>query len=88
MRVTARREPRESGLAGVVQGPRGYIIKADGKDVGRASMRYEGWGRKELGWYFHARLGDVSINTCNDRLFETAEAARDAAIAWVKEQSK
>lgn len=89
MRVTARREPREAGLAGVVQGPRGYIIKCNGKDVGRVSALFAGFGKAGTrGWYFYASAGDVRINTCNDAIpFATAEEARDACIAWVKEHA-
>lgn len=86
MRITARQEPREGGLAGVCQGPRGFIISVDGKKVGRVA-----WARsmsRDTGyWYFYASgPGIPTKNTASDlpRL-QTREDARDACMAYVRE---
>lgn len=50
-RITAKREARESGLAGIVQDPRGYDLKVDGEVVGRVyAKRVEMWKRDFSGW--------------------------------------
>lgn len=88
MRVTVKNEPSERGLAGVCQGPRGYIISADGEKVGRVSCTYiDRLSRKGMYWYYYASgEGIPHANTCNDvpRL-KTKEEARDACVAYVKE---
>lgn len=65
MRLSWRREPRETGLAGVCQGPRGAILKVDGKDVGRVYSTSVG-SRLEDGWFLAVRSENCIPlrNTC------------------------
>lgn len=86
MRVTAKVEPSERGLARICQGPRGYIVSLDGKVVGHVSVSLHCPTRREEGWYFYASVGQARINSC-EKLLPTKEEARAACIAWVKAEA-
>lgn len=90
MRVTARNQPSEGGLARVCQSPRGYIIKLDGKDVGRVGSSRNLFAKTPaergcLSWHWYAHVGGESRNSAaNDCNYPTKEEARDACIEWIK----
>lgn len=88
-RVTVRHQPSETGLARVCQSPRGYDVRVDKRDVGSVrplTERGVPFSRRYVGWYWCARFGDALRNTCDETPHGTKELARDACIAWVKEQ--
>ena len=90
-RVTSKREPSESGLARVAQGPRGFIISHDGRMVARVGYsRGDLFARRpaEKPWYWSGGLdAGPRRNTANEGLYyATREEARDACVAWIKEQ--
>ena len=93
MKVTARNEPSESGLARVCQAPRGFIIKLDGRDVGRVGSSRNLFAespeeRGRVSWHWYASVVSVRHNSAAEgENFSTREAARDACIAWVKTQA-
>lgn len=85
MRVTWRKQPYSSGLASMGEGPRGAILKVDGRDVGhvcanRLGMKYE-W----RGWYWCAWGEGIPIkNTAADHVFyDDLEVAKSACKAYV-----
>lgn len=82
MALRWRRQPRESGLAGVCQSPRGFELH-DGKKivirVAPATSLYNRW--EILGWYWYGQ----GQNTC-DNLVATPEEAKVQAMAWLKSQ--
>lgn len=53
MRVTWRKEPKETGLAGVCQRTQGVILKVDGNDVASVNPIYKNRGATGK-WYFVA----------------------------------
>jgi len=91
MRVTVKREENERGLARVCQGPRGFEIRIKGERVGHAM-----WGRnfgQAYGsgywfWYAGSERYSVPRKNASDEPFETAEAARDACLAYVRKHAK
>lgn len=88
MRVTARRQESEQGLARVCQSPRGFVISLDGKRVGHVGFARPFGSvtdRSEEHWFWYAHVGDVSRNSASHcSYYATREAARDACIEWVK----
>jgi hypothetical protein len=74
-----RKEPGLTGLARVVQGPRGYELCENGKRlmwVSFASKRYGHNGK----WYW----GGMGQNTFGTRMFDTKEEAKADANAYYK----
>lgn len=49
-RITARRHARETGLAAIGQGPRGYDICMDGQEVASVYAKRKGWEFEWVGW--------------------------------------
>lgn len=97
MKITARQEASEKGLARVCQSPRGYIIKCDGKDVGRvgwASRIFDGPGAGAKPWFWYAGVETagrerMSRNSASHKCFYASrEDARDACIEWFKAASR
>lgn len=87
MRLTWRRQPSETGLSSIGQGPRGAILKVNGEDVGSVNARRIGLRFEWSGWYWSARIGDVVGNSAADGRYygDLDEAKRDCA-AWVLRQ--
>jgi hypothetical protein len=84
MKITFKARPRSGGLASVGEGPRGWDIRLDGKEVG--SVYAAGGGAftgPMKGWYFvfglDEKLGIPYINNCN-------KPQKDADV--VKKQAK
>ena len=81
-RLSWRKQPNETGLAAVGQGPRGAILKVNGDDV--ANVYAHG---RSGGWYYVARNNSGTIplrNTC-DKVVKDLEAAKAACEAYVRE---
>ena len=51
MKLTWSKQPSEQGLASVGQGPRGAILKVDGKRIGTVSAVSIGW-KSWRGWFW------------------------------------
>ena len=49
-KITARRVPKESGLAGVAQGPRGFTIYVNCEPVASVFAQKKGWEFSWTGW--------------------------------------
>lgn len=81
MRVTVSREASESGLARVCQSPRGYVLKVDGKVVGRVGWSHSPDKSKPWHWY-----GSGHNSASAGTYFATKEEARDNAVAFIKAQ--
>lgn len=87
MRMSWRKQPNETGLRAVGQGPRGAILKVDGEDVGRVYPRRRAGAWEYRGWYWTARsdrLGIALRNTAGDEV-ETIEEAKAQCAAYVRE---
>jgi hypothetical protein len=80
MRVTAKRD-RQGWLQ-----CRGYDIKVNGLKVGRVDFR-EGRFSEPRGWYssIGSEKFEIPRKSTLDEPVETAEEARDAALAYVRE---
>lgn len=87
MRITTKRDERESGLRRLWNSERGWDIKVDGKKIGRIGFaRAYGDRAGRGGWYYsiHASaLGIAPINT-SGILVDDCEAVRVAAVTYVK----
>lgn len=82
-----RREPRETGLAGVCQGERGWELRYGGEDVATVSRHgHDRWN--PTGWHWWARndgLGVVWRNTSAEKLtYKTPEEAKVACRSYVE----
>lgn len=83
-RLTWSQQPSETGLARVMQGERGRILKVNGVKVGTVSPLYRGWERTHVGWYFVARGDGVPLrNTCGSPA-STKEEAVAQCEAYVR----
>ena len=84
-RLTWRKQPNESGLARVGQGPRGAVLKVDGEDVGRVCANSVGFNEYR-GWYWTAvdNAGRVPLkNTC-DKPVAALDDAKRQCEAYVR----
>lgn len=85
-RLTWSREPRQRGLAGVVQGERGYDLKYDGEIVGRARplpvghRRYNGYY-----WYAVSDRSGIPLRNTSDKRVPTIDEAKAHCVAYVRE---
>lgn len=79
------REPNETGLRRVCQGPRGWDLYAGKEKIAYVSPRYRGFGREIVGWWFVARSDEMGVPLCN--FASTPEAsprnARARAVIYV-----
>jgi hypothetical protein len=89
MALRWRKDPRETGLAGVCAGPRGHTLYKDGKErVASVNAYRDGWGMDYKGWYWVARGDSIPYkNTC-DNPVETDTEAKKEAMAYVKHHMK
>lgn len=66
-----KREPRETGLRAVVQGPRGWHLYWGPNRLASVSILYKpGFSRERDGWMYVAREDNLKIpyrNTCDER---------------------
>lgn len=88
-RLTWRKEPNETGLARVCQGPRGFELRHAGVRVGSVAPS-TGMGNARYtinGWYCYGSWidwGVPSINTCQT-LVKTPEEAKEILMAHFRE---
>ena len=78
-----KKTPPPTGLAGVVCGPMGSELRADG----HVFARTQALGRSSSSWFWVARSDEHGVplrNTCHEPV-STEEAARAAALAYVRE---
>lgn len=91
-KITFKRQESEKGLARVCQGTLPWIIRVDGKDCGRVSVRSL-FGTAESSyaaptekrWFWHARVGDRLRNTASDDPM-TADECKAEAKSWIVER--
>jgi hypothetical protein len=86
VKLTWSKQPNERGLARVVQGPRGAILKADGERVASVSPKPIGF-HKYRGWYWVARDDASRIplrNSCGEPA-ATLDEAKVQAESYVRE---
>lgn len=86
MRITVKRNERDTGLRRLWNSQRGAEVRIDGHRVGSV-CRFAAHG---TGWYFSVgdeRYGLAHKNTSNEPL-DTYEAAKAAAITYVKANAK
>lgn len=81
MRITFKKVPRETGLAGVIPRPESWEIKIDGIRVGGLSAT-DLWFRNPK-FYFYISCDHKYINTW-DSPVDTLEEAKEAAKLWIK----
>lgn len=87
MKLRWRKDPKETGLRAVMQGPRGSGLYGDCTvkfaSVAASVDRFGTW--KCLGWYWVAGWGSSvpHKNTCNE-LVPTEEQAKADALTYVK----
>lgn len=83
-RASWRKQPSETGLRSIGQGPRGYELRIAGDDV---IIRVQAAGGSATGgplrgWYWYG----MDVNTYNTKtLFKTAEEAKADADAFYKD---
>lgn len=90
MRLTWKREPRETGLAAICQGERGFHLNLNGINIGSVSPLYKGFGRDKIGYYWCVGSApEIKLpyrNTANRRpAYATVEEAKEACKAYVLE---
>lgn len=76
-RLTWRLEPKDPGLAGVVQGERGYDLFYAGEHAGSVRPLSYGLERRKLGYFWYAgsdKLGVPYHNTSSTPVAEIEEA--------------
>lgn len=76
-RLAWRRQPRELGLAGIVQGERGYQLRHQGKCLGGVYPIYLGFSRKRIGYHAYGRWEEYGVpylNTCEEPVATVEEA--------------
>lgn len=87
MRVTWRKEPHSLGLASVCEGPRGFILKVDGEDVGYVHAHRKGLSFDYSGWYWVARSDSHGVPLMNsvieDKIYRDIEDAKRDCRAYV-----
>lgn len=92
--ITFKKQPKETGLRAVGQGPQAYDIRVNGKAVGTVYPVGGGWRAPLSGWYFVVPE-DIArnlpfANTCQTPCDTEAEAKAQAKafiLAHLKEQS-
>ena len=75
MALTWRKQPNETGLARVTQGPRGFQLRKDGEIVMWVAPLLVRWKSYDIvGWYFYGAGANTSHEPC-----ATAEEAKTQA---------
>ena len=86
VRMTWRKQPYQTGLRAIGEGPRGAILRADGDDVGRVYPHGGGHRGAVTGWYWVARddrRGVPLMNTHGESM-PTIDEAKAACAAYVR----
>lgn len=86
LHLTWRQEPRETGLAGVVQGERGYDLCYGGEKIGSVRPCYEGFNRRKRGyfWYAHSEKLGVPLHNTSRSPVADIEVAKVECRAYVQ----
>jgi hypothetical protein len=86
-----RREPRETGLARVTQGERGYQLWRGNQRLASVSVAYKsGRFSPKLGYYWAARCDEAGVpfyNSISGRtgvIYYTVDAAKRACAEYVR----
>ena len=80
-----RKQPNETGLRAVGQGPRGYELRENGEVLIHVSADGGNWARKLNGWYWYG----FDVNTIRIKPhFKTAEDAKADAHAFYLARTK
>lgn len=85
-----KKNPRPKGLAGVMAGPQGSVLRDGDERYASTNFISKRHGHKVEGWYWVARNDNAGVphmNTCAAPLADE-KAARDAAAAYVRENLK
>ena len=81
VRLTWKRQARESGLRAVGALERGWELRIDGERIGGVSPLTKQWDRDTIGWFWVTPADDVRgigyMNTCNV-VIKDPEDARNA----------
>ena len=79
-----KRQPSESGLRRVIQGPRGWDLYMGTERLASVRVLYKGLSRVRDGWYYctPSRPGLEHRNTCDERGIPAADV-RAACAAYV-----
>lgn len=87
-RLRWRREPRETGLRGVVQGTRGHELRYGGETIATVSARCGATRYDVIGWYWYARNDELGIPLLNTAArgdyYDSDTDAKVAAKAYVE----
>lgn len=83
LRLTWRKQARETGLRAVGSGPRGAVLKVNGEDIGRVYARRIDVGRYSR-WWWAAYGKDFPRHVDPDVTYETLEEAKAACEAHVR----
>jgi len=76
------KQPSETGLARVSQGPRGFDLKDSGEVVVRVRPRGPRLDKYMItGWYWYG-LGQISL--WDNKVFGSADEAKESAMAYFK----
>ena len=82
MRITFKLKARETGLARVCAGPRGYEAKVDGKNVGTVGWHWIAGYGGDRGFHFAVNAFGVHYNSsASGESFASMDDARDACKA-------
>lgn len=91
-KLSWRREPREHGLAGVVQGERGFDLHLGDECLIRVRPIFSkepGRSRQSTGrYYFYGgseKLGIPRINTVEEDTYASADIAKCSAMAYARQ---
>src|SRR5687767_1255595 len=82
-----KRQPRETGLRGVGQGPLGWDLYWGPNRLASVRVLWKGFSRETDGWYYVAREDSLSVphrNTCGERGVPP-HTVRNACVSYVVE---
>lgn len=86
-----RRQPSETGLRAIGQGPRGWDLRQGGQTLGYVRPQTDsgfGWSANIVGYYFVAHVPGTPAHNClwDKTRFGTEEEAKEACLTYVKEK--
>ena len=88
MRLTWKKQARETGLRSIGSGPRGYDLNLDGEQIAAVRANGGNWTQLQSGWYWHGGNDKTGRrNTYSEKLlFPTIDAAKESCRAWINSQ--
>ena len=80
-----RRQPRETGLRAVTQGPRGWQLFAGAVKVASVNAAYADFSREVRGWYWVAGADEMGVRLHNSSASPSLSPshARDEVVRYV-----